>query len=135
MVDILLVEDEATLARNTVRFLSRRGYSIALAATLGAARKLCHELRPALVLTDLDLPDGDGLTLAAELRRAAMACKVVLITGRPRADLARAAHEAGADRYLEKPVPFETLSRIIAELHTPLAKGAPDALLLAGAGI
>jgi DNA-binding NtrC family response regulator len=116
-IDIVVVEDEPTLARNLARFLTRRGYRVTVAGTIARARELCRARAPDIVLTDYNLPDGNGLTLTDELRAAGFACKVVLITAHGNAALADDALRRGADRYLQKPVPFETLASIVGELE------------------
>ena len=115
--DIVVVEDEPTLARNLARFLTRRGYKVAVAGTLARARELCRALAPHIVLTDYNLPDGNGPTLTDELRATGFPCKVDIITAHGNAALADDALRRGADRYLQKPVPFETLASIVGELE------------------
>ena len=114
---IVLAEDEPTLARNVARFLRRRGYSVDVAGTVAHARELCRTLAPRILLTDLDLPDGNGLVLIDELCGGASSCKVVLITAQGDAELARDALRRGARRCLEKPVPLERLAAVIEELE------------------
>jgi len=114
---IVVAEDEPTLARNVARFLRRRGYRVGVAGTLAEARELCRRLAPRILLTDLDLPDGNGLALIDELSGGGSSCKVVLITAHRGPDLARDAIRRGARRCLEKPVPLERLAAVIEELE------------------
>src|SRR5690349_5925209 len=113
---IVVAEDEPTLARNMARFLQRRGYRVAVAGTMAQARELCRQLAPRILLTDLDLPDGNGLALIDELCGSRSPCKIVLITAHRGADLARDAIRRGAQRCLEKPVPLDRLAAIVQQL-------------------
>ena len=121
MTDILVVEDEPTLARNIARLLQRRGYKVAVAATLAEARTLCRDLAPAVVLTDYNLPDGTGLSLLDQVAENALPCKVVVITATGSPAVADEAIRRGAQRCLQKPVPFELISELVLQLHTAAA--------------
>jgi DNA-binding response OmpR family regulator len=78
---LLLVEDEATLARAVTRLLRRRGHEVFLAGT-------CEEARHAedsfsIGIFDVDLPDGDGLSLAEELLRKSVVRRAIFFSGTP----------------------------------------------------
>lgn len=76
---LLVVEDDVTVARALSRALSRRGFSVALAASCAAARALLQTFEFAIV--DLDLPDGNGVDLARQLIRGGRTLGVVFFTG------------------------------------------------------
>ncbi|HZD04359.1 MAG TPA: response regulator, partial [Longimicrobiales bacterium] len=67
---LLVIEDEAVLAEELVRHFQRGGWETALAADLATARKILRSgtLEPLVVLSDLSLPDGNGLDLLEEVR-------------------------------------------------------------------
>ncbi|HVU02634.1 MAG TPA: response regulator [Polyangiaceae bacterium] len=76
---LLLVEDDATLARALARLLRRRKADVFLAGS-------CEEARAAegtfsLGVFDVDLPDGDGLSLAAELQTRGVVRRIVFYSG------------------------------------------------------
>ncbi len=99
---LLVVEDNASLAENPVEILAEAGYSAAAAGDCRRARELAAAgLDVALV--DLRLPDGDGISLARELRELSGDSQVVLLTGFASVESAAAAVRAGACAYLVKP--------------------------------
>lgn len=99
---ILIVEDEKELRRFLRAALTTQGYPWREASTLREARQLAISEKPALVLLDLGLPDGDGLTLVKELR-AWSQLPIIVISARGREDDKVLALDAGADDYLTKP--------------------------------
>jgi two-component system response regulator EvgA len=108
---VLLVDDNARV-RATLAMLLRwsRGWEVVGEAEDGAtACALAAARRPDLVLLDLSLPDGDGLSLLPRLRALDPPPRVVLLTGEP-ADLMRErALALGAAGYLEKTMPPDEL--------------------------
>jgi two-component system KDP operon response regulator KdpE len=121
----LIVEDDPSLRRSLSATLKAAGYKPVEAETLaGATRALAH-YRPALVLLDLGLPDGDGLGFIARLRQSALT-PLVVITARDAEAMKVAAFDAGADDYVTKPFGVdELLARIrVALRHAVQAAGA-----------
>jgi two-component system, OmpR family, KDP operon response regulator KdpE len=102
---VLLVEDDREL-RNTLREALRvEGHEVHTAASLSEALALLTglgERGPELVLLDLGLPDGDGATVLAQLRRRE-ATPVIVITARDAEANKVRLLDAGADDYLVKP--------------------------------
>jgi CheY-like chemotaxis protein len=76
---LLVVEDDATVARALARTLSRRGFAVAITRSCAAARALAQRFD--LAVLDLDLPDGDGVTLAGELLASGRVPNVFFFTG------------------------------------------------------
>ncbi len=66
---ILLVEDNEQIMRGNERMLTRRGYEVIIALTLGEARKALEARMTDLIVLDIMLPDGNGLDFMGELRR------------------------------------------------------------------
>lgn len=102
---ILLVEDNAVDADLACRALSRLSPAgeADVAPTLAQARRLlASPERYALVLTDLNLPDGSGMELLLEIRARALPLAVVVLTSAGDEQIALAALKAGADDYLPK---------------------------------
>lgn len=86
---VLLVEDDVTVARALSRTLARCGHAVTVARSCSAARTLTHTFDVAIL--DLDLPDGNGVDLARELIHAGKVPSVVFFTSSTdRALLARA---------------------------------------------
>lgn len=76
---LLIVEDEATLARAVARLLRKAGYEVFLAGSCEEARRAPGTF--SLGVFDLELPDGDGVSLAGELGRGGAVRRTVFFTG------------------------------------------------------
>jgi DNA-binding response OmpR family regulator len=76
---LLLVEDDPTLARAITRLLRRRGYEVYLAGTGAEAR--AAEGTFSLGVFDIDLPDGDGVSLAGEISEKGVVRRVLFYSG------------------------------------------------------
>jgi len=111
-VRVLVIEDDEGVAGAVVDALQTRGHGVLHAATAAAAAALLGEAE--LVLLDLGLPDGDGLTLLRRLRRDSSVPVIVLTARSAERDVVRGLH-LGADDYLVKPVRLrELLARVDA---------------------
>ncbi|HET9991033.1 MAG TPA: response regulator [Kofleriaceae bacterium] len=123
---ILVVEDEAPMRRFLCSALTSHGFRVAEAGTLALAERLATETRPAAVLLDLGMPDGDGLTLLRQLREWSTA-PVIVLSARDREDDKVLALDAGADDYLTKPFgTSELLARIRVALRHARGQAVPD---------
>ncbi len=97
-MQILIVEDIAVMGRMIRRSLEQLGHAAEVAPDLLTARQLLAEREFDLLLTDYDLPDGNGRDFAAEVKASRPGCPVILVTG------SSAVQEAGpADLLLLKP--------------------------------
>ena len=120
---LLLVEDDAKLARALTRGLEREGYAIDVADTGDDA------LRQALVggydgvVLDVMLPGLDGFAVCRELRRSDMQLPVLMLTARADVSDRIRGLDAGADDYLVKPFHF---GELLARLRALIRRGAPD---------
>jgi two-component system, OmpR family, catabolic regulation response regulator CreB len=114
---ILLVEDEPDIAFVVRLCLDPGRFALACAGTLAEARDLlARGPRPDLVVLDLGLPDGDGLTLCREVKAAHPGLPVMVLTAYTDDDARRLAREAGADRFVEKPFDPDDLRATVDEL-------------------
>ncbi|QQS12375.1 MAG: response regulator transcription factor [Rhodospirillales bacterium] len=117
---LLLVEDEAELARLVRANLAREGFAVDIVRTLDEARAALSAARYDVILLDLTLPDGDGLDLLAELRRSGDSTPVIAVTARDAIDQRIHGLNLGADDYLGKPyAQAELVARIRALLRRP----------------
>ncbi len=101
---ILLVDDNAALVDNLAEVLGDVGYEVRRAESCAEARAAAEESFD-VALVDLRLPDGDGTTLARDLRQRWSDAQVILLTGHASTESAAEAVRAGAFAYLVKPVP------------------------------
>jgi two-component system, NtrC family, response regulator AtoC len=113
---ILIIEDEAILARNLRQFLERDGFSIDVAGTLAQGEQAFTDTQPDLLLIDQNLPDGKGIDLIAKIRANDRSTKIVMFTAHGGVRLAVEAMKAGADDYLNKPVSLEEVSLLAKKL-------------------
>ena len=126
---VLIIEDSASLALGFAAQLEEAGYDVALAATLAEAREALAATRFSAALLDLQLPDGDGLSLLE--KRAAGSPAFVVITADGSLSRAIAAMRLGAFDFLVKPVAGTRLLATIraaveqAEISSPETRDAP----------
>lgn len=114
--DILVVEDEVELQRLAVRVLERAGYRPVGATTAAQAGRRVADLgAPALLFTDVMLPDDDGIALAARLCDRFPGLPVLVSTGQPLTWITDAVADGGYS-FLPKPYTPSRLLAIVGEL-------------------
>ena len=114
---VLLVEDHETTRITLAGVIEREGAKVTSVASAGAAREKLREEEFDLVITDLRLPDGDGMELLDETKRLSGGSPVILITGHGSEETAVQAMKKGAFNYLSKPI---DLNRLRAEMEGAL---------------
>jgi len=121
---VLIVEDEAILARNIQLYLEHHGYEVHVAATKEDGLRQFKEVHPSIVLLDIHLPDGDGREILRHIRQTDANVGIIIMTAFGGIQLAVHAMAAGADDYVEKPVALDTLKLLIDKFigeHRPPA--------------
>jgi chemosensory pili system protein ChpA (sensor histidine kinase/response regulator) len=119
---VLVVDDSLTVRRVTQRLLVREGYRVTLAKDgLDAIEKLAEE-KPAVVLSDIEMPRMDGFDLVRNLRADAHLrdLPVIMITSRIAQKHRDHAAELGVDHYLGKPYSEEDLLSLVARYTAAL---------------
>jgi len=106
---ILVVEDEASLARQLATALGQAGYAVDCAADGERAHILGHDEEYDAVVLDLGLPKMDGLTVLRRWREAGLAVPVLVLTARGSWHEKVTGIDSGADDYLAKPFRMEEL--------------------------
>jgi DNA-binding NarL/FixJ family response regulator len=100
---VLIVDDHDGFRESARSLLERHGLAIVGEARDGAsALRSAGELRPDVVLLDVQLPDGDGFEVAARLAELEDAPAVVLISSRDRTDFGPLVAESGARGFIAK---------------------------------
>lgn len=108
--DILIVDDEIGIREVLQETLEDEGYTVALAENAEEARQLRNQVRPAMVLLDIWMPDSDGITLLKEwATNGQLNMPVVMMSGHGSIDTAVEATKIGALDFLEKPIPLQKL--------------------------
>ena len=126
---ILIVDDDQGLRETLGDFLGQEGYDTLEAANVAEARAHLKAGAPDLLLLDLNMPGGDGLSFAAEVRASA-STPIIIISGKGQMVDRVVGLEVGADDYLAKPFELrELLARIRAVLRR--SKWPPAAASLA----
>ena len=120
---VVVVEDDASVAELVALYLRNAGFIVEHAPTGARARALFDEVRPAVVVLDLGLPDIDGIDLLREVRSRGDT-PVIALTARAEDAQRIAGLDAGMDDYMTKPFnPRELVSRVRAILRR--ASGMP----------
>ena len=125
---VLVVDDSITVRRVTQRLLQREGYRVALAADGLQGLERLREERPAVVLSDIEMPRMDGFDFVRNIRADASLkdLPVIMITSRIAEKHRDHAEELGVNHYLGKPYSEDDLLHLIKEyaLVTTPAEGA-----------
>jgi two-component system response regulator PilR (NtrC family) len=112
-VDLLIVDDEASLRDFLTIVFEEEGWSVEAAATLAEARAMILKKEPDLVLCDLMVPDGSGIDLLRDVKAANPSMAFVMITAYTSTKSAVDALKAGAFDYIAKPFDIEELKIIV----------------------
>lgn len=127
MERILIVDDDITFALMLRTWLTKRGFGVETASSVGAARTALAAGGYALVLSDMRLPDEDGIALLQWMAGAGVAAPVIVMTSYAEIQNAVRCMKLGARDYVAKPVnPEELLKKIREALDTP-AEAVPAA--------
>src|SRR6266853_6517453 len=105
---ILVVEDHCDPRTVLATLLSRCGCQTVIAKNMKDARSRLATMSFDALVSDLNLPDGDGLNLVAEAKRL-HGLKAIAVTGRTEAVERERGLQAGCDFYLTKPIDFHQL--------------------------
>ncbi len=120
MAGILLIEDDASQRGALEEYLgslsfNQKKHVIFAAENIAAARKFLDE-RPDLIVSDLMLPDGNGVEFLKEARGAGLESPFLILTAQPTIESAVEAIRAGANDYLQKPVDLTLLKTRVQSL-------------------
>ncbi len=110
---ILVIEDEAVLAKNVAIYLERHGFEVGLAESAEQGLATIAEARPDAVVLDFNLPGLDGLAALAKIRELDAAIPVIMMTGHGSVEIAVEAMKQGAYDFLTKPVALSKLRMVI----------------------
>jgi DNA-binding NtrC family response regulator len=113
---VLIIDDEATLARNVAAYLERLGWETRVAGSAEEGLACYAEFRPDVVLLDHNLPGLSGLEALPRVRALDPRARVVLMTGFGSIDLAVSAMKQGAADYLAKPLALSELKLLLERL-------------------
>lgn len=124
---LLVVDDDQGLRETLADFFELEGYDVRQASNVTEARLQLSRAEPDLVLLDINMPGGDGLTFAAELRSKS-AIPIIILSGKGAMVDRVVGLEVGADDYVSKPFELrELLARVRAVLRRIRPAAAPAA--------
>ncbi|MCI9844242.1 sigma-54-dependent transcriptional regulator [Flavobacterium pectinovorum] len=123
MPKILLIEDDISFCKLLEKFLVKKAFDVTIAFSAAEARVYIKKESFDLILTDLRLPDADGIVLMTEFKTSHPEIPVILMTGYSDVNTAVKAIKNGASDYISKPFnPDEVLLVITNALQTAPAE-------------
>lgn len=115
---ILVIDDDTALRRSVVAYLQDSGYQVHEASGGQEGLRLFDRLHPDLVLTDLMMPELDGLAVVTAIKHTSPDTPVVVISGNGSVNYAIETVRQGAWDYITKPIhDFSALEQVIARVH------------------
>lgn len=116
---ILIVDDDINLSIMLQKWLAKNGYDAICSSSVEGAKREIESRCPNLVISDLRLPDGDGIMLLHWINDKKYPLPVILMTGYGEVSIAVSAMKLGAKDFLEKPVIPSILKEKIDNLFLP----------------
>lgn len=115
---VLVVDDNVDAAEVLALLIETEGFTTSTARTLAAAREQMAAARPDIVLLDLNLPDGSGMSLLADIKadQHTAGVQVVVLSGMLDDKVREQAHLLGAAAFLLKPFEHDQLSRVLQQV-------------------
>ena len=119
MEKILIVDDEQEVAELLEEFLSQLGYDTDKAFSKTQAEIELKKYQPGIVLLDIRLPDGDGISFLKEIKASQPEMEVIMITGLADREIAMEALREGAADFICKPIDLDYLANsVLAKVVT-----------------
>lgn len=134
---VLVVDDDPSLRKMLGRMLKRAAFDVTEVESGKAALAELAARRFDVVLSDIHMPDGDGLDLLRSVRRIDLDIPVILMSGKPDVQTAASAIEFGAFRYLTKPLDIDVVEKLVrsaARAHS-LARLRREAARIGSGGV
>jgi len=114
---ILVVDDEQVICLSLCDFLELEGYETMQASNGSKALAVLETNRPKMIISDLMMPEIDGLTLLDELRRRDVQIPVIIMTAYASVDRAIQAMKNGAADFVTKPLDLDYLLQIVKRVN------------------
>ena len=119
---ILVVDNEEDQLDMMKSLLGRMGYQVVLAQNCDTALDLVAKNRFALIITDLIMPDKDGMELCEQIKTLSPGTTIYVFSGHIDLYEPEKIKRAGFDGYLRKPIEVEQLKREIEKVFLPAGK-------------
>ena len=114
---VLVVDDSLSVRKVAERYLANQSFAVKTAVNGREALDMIRSERPMMVITDLEMPIMDGLSLIRAIRLDDTALPIAVISSRGSDKHQQAAQDVGANAYLVKPFTEEVILKIIAGTH------------------
>lgn len=131
---ILVVDDDAAIRTVVREALRREGHIVETAASVAEQRRKMRDFIPQVLVTDVILPDGNGLDLVPEMLEVYPGMPVIVLSAQNTLATAVRATEQGAFEYLPKPFDLGELTRAVADALATRAAAGGDPSAEAGHG-
>lgn len=119
---VLIVDDDSVLRSLMFSILRQDGYEVCgEASAADAGLRLCEQLKPGIVLLDINLPDHDGLEVLPEMLQMPHSPKVIMVSGEATMERVRGSLAAGASGFVVKPL---NAAKLIAAMEHALKSKA-----------
>lgn len=122
MAEILIIDDDSQMRRLLIRILKSAGHHVREASDGAAGLKAFREERPVLVITDIFMPEKEGIETIRSLRQQAPDLPILAISGSGLKDYLNFAMQLGATAALSKPFSADQLLATVAQL----VEGSPQ---------
>jgi len=119
---VLIIEDDEIARKRLARFIQKEGFNVVTAENGQTGLKSFRKDRPEIVVTDLRMPDIDGLEVMRTVRRSSTNVPIILITAFGETDVAISALREGALDYLKKPIDIDLLSLALGRAKEKVAE-------------
>ena len=123
---IWVVDDDEAIRYVLQRALRKSGFDVACFDSVGAVNKALEKSWPQAILTDIRLPDADGLTLLDTLERQSINIPVIAMTAYSDLDQAVSAFQKGVFEYLSKPFDLNEVISVLKRSVPPCVKAKKD---------
>lgn len=111
---ILVIDDEEAITKTIKRTLRIEGIqNVETATSYTEAMEYINNEQPQIVITDINLPDGNGLTILEETKSISPLTQVIMMTGKSDQEKVITALELGASDFLRKPMDMSELKMIV----------------------
>lgn len=119
MARVLVIDDETAIAVMLKKMIERAGHEVEIASNGNDGLLVFESFQPDLLITDIVMPEKEGLELILELRKKKEKLKIIAISGGGRFQyqgyLTSAKH-LGADRVFQKPLDHKEFMNVISDL-------------------
>ncbi|HWD59886.1 MAG TPA: response regulator [Stellaceae bacterium] len=123
MADILIIDDDRQMRRLLTRILEGAGHTVREGENGREGLKRFEEQRPALIITDIVMPDMEGIETIVSLRRDNPDLPIIAISGGSDPVYLRAAASLGATAALQKPFAPQALTELVDGMLATAARG------------